>query len=292
MTEPSAIHARRGWLGDHAFDLLMVLLTLVGLWIAYEIPKSLNDQDSAERLKAERTARFESDLGQINQLVAGALGEDGQEHVVAKRAAARAISDYSQQGRVYAPATSILFHYLERENDPRTHCYLHAAIDRGLNTKPPALGVGARSVDGTSLNEESWGTTITVERARLQSLLMVTDTADCATASTPEAVAPALQGRASVYRQYLDVDCQRVNSNGNLRVPIDSTLAAQFKIASASAQIQDASNLKEATASVVRSETDSAIIQYSIVGLDRQLFGNCPGGGHGTLVVQFQLVPK
>jgi hypothetical protein len=280
------------WLSQHVFDFIIVFLTIVGLWIAYEIPKALNDQDSAERLKAERTSRFEADIGQINQLLAGVLGEENQEHVVAKRAAARAISDYAQQGRVYTPATSILFHYLEKETDANTHCYLHAAIDRGLNTKPPALGVGARTADGTPLDQENWSTTITTERARLQALLLKTDTADCSATSIVESTKTSLLPRASTYRQYLDVDCERVNSSSSLRVPIDSTLAAQFKVESATAEIQDTSNLKRATAKVIGVDPSSAIIEFAIAGLDRRLFGNCPGGGHGTLVVQFQLVPK
>src|ERR1700682_3301129 len=122
-----------------------MLLTVAGLWIAYEIPISLNGQDSAERLKSERSARFEADLSQINQLIAGVLGEEGSEHIEPRRAAARAALEYAQQGRVYTPATSILFHYMEKESDPKAHCYLHAAIDRGLNVKPPSLGAGARS---------------------------------------------------------------------------------------------------------------------------------------------------
>lgn len=75
-------------------------------------------------------------------------------------------------------------------------------------------------------------------------------------------------------------------------MPIDSNLSAQFKVQSATATIQDSSNLKEVRADVVRTEPDAAVVQYSIAGLDRQVFGNCPGGGHGTLVVRFQLVPK
>src|ERR1017187_2300097 len=114
----------RSWWSEHGIDVLTAVLTIGGLWIGYKIPLSLNDQDSAERLKAERSARFEADLGQINQLVAGSLGEEGPEHVTEKQAAARAVAEYAQQGRVYPPATSILFHYMEKEPDPKTHCYL------------------------------------------------------------------------------------------------------------------------------------------------------------------------
>jgi hypothetical protein len=281
----------RGWWSEHGVDVITALLTIAGLWIAYKIPLSLNDQDSAERLKGERSARFEADLGQINQLVAGVLGEDGSEHIAAKRAAARAISEYAQQGRVYTPATSILFHYMEKEADAKTHCYLHAAIDRGLAVKPPALGAGARSEEGVALDEAGWSMLITVERSRLVALTRTTDTADCSAIAEAAPEAPPPQPRISDFRQYLDVDCSRVNSN-SLRIAIDSSLSSQFKVQSATATIQDSSNLKEARANVVQTDPDAAIVSYSIEGLDRQLFGNCPGGGHGTLVVRFQLVPK
>jgi hypothetical protein len=45
----------RGWWSEHGIDVITALLTIVGLWIAYKTPLSLNDQDSAERLKGERS---------------------------------------------------------------------------------------------------------------------------------------------------------------------------------------------------------------------------------------------
>jgi len=99
----------RGWWSEHGLDVLVALLTIVGLYIGYKIPIALNEQDSQERLKSERTGRFEADVGLVNQLVSGPLGEEGAENIRAKRAAARAISEYAQQGRVYTPhATAIM----------------------------------------------------------------------------------------------------------------------------------------------------------------------------------------
>src|SRR5262249_23939307 len=152
---------------------------------------------------------------------------------VPKRAAARAIAEYAQQGRIYAPSTSILLRYLEEENDPKTHCYLHAAIDRGLNVKPPALGAGARSGEGTSLDQETWATLITTERARLKADTTPTDIAECSAIvepTRPPAPAVQLQPRVSEWRQYLDVDCARTNANPGLFVPIDSALSAQYNV--------------------------------------------------------------
>lgn len=282
----------RGWWEEHGIDVLTMILTLVGLWIAYKIPISLNDQDSAERLKSERSARFEADLGQINQLVAGVLGEEGSDHAEPKRAAARAALEYAQQGRIYTPATSILLHYLEKESDVKTHCYLHAAIDRGLNVKPPALGAGARSEEGTALDENTWSKLIKAERDKLALLQRSTDFGECGAIPESTQVPIPEQSKISEFSQYLDVDCQRVNSNGALLIPLDSSLSANFKVQSATATIQDTSNLKEARASVVQTQPEGAVVQYSIVGLDRQLFGNCRGGGHGTLVVRLQLARK
>jgi hypothetical protein len=164
------------------------------------------------------------------------MGEDRSEHAGAKRAAARAIAEYSQQGRVYAQATSILFHYLERELDPRTHCYLHAAIDRGLAVRPPALAAGARVGDGMLVDQPTWEALIPTEKARLKADTRSTDTADCATTPGP---LPALQPRTSEYRQYLDVDCGRENVSRPSRIPVDSGLAAQYRVISATAVIQE-----------------------------------------------------
>jgi hypothetical protein len=278
----------------------MAVLTVIGIFIAYKIPISLNERDSADRLTAERTARIEADVGQVNQLVAGVLGEEGSEHAAPKRAAARAIAEYAQQSRIYPPATSILLDYLEKESDPKTHCYLHAAIDRGLTVKPPA---GAQSGEGNSLD-------IATERARLKADTKPTDIADCsavleappapggpgagARTTTPPHPAAQLQPRVSEWRQYLDVDCARTNTNANggLFVPVDNALTAQYTVQSATAQIVDASNIKDIQATVVNIQPNGATVRYAMSGLDRQFLGNCPGGGHGTLVVRFQLVPK
>ena len=274
----------------------MVVLTILGIWVAFKIPVSLNVRDSADRLAADRTARFEGDIGRINQLLSGVLGEEGADHVVPKRSAARAVAEYAQQGRVYAPATTILLHYLEKEGDAKTHCYLHASIDRGLSVKPPALGVGARSGDGVALDQGNWETLRATERARLRANSRDTDTADCAAITEPAVVtAPPISppvARVSEFSQYFDVDCNRVNGNSALNISLDSTLALQYKIQSATAEIRNPSNLKDARASIIKIAPDSVTADYAIVGLDRQLFGNCPGGGHGTLVITFHLEPK
>lgn len=223
------------------------------------------------------------------------MGEEGTENVRAKRAAARAVAEYAQQGRVYAPATSVLLHYLEREPDPKTHCYLEAAIDRGLAIRPPALGAGARAGDGADLDENNWKSLITLERTRWQALRRPTDAVNCPSIDEPStSPAPSVtpQVKTSGYRQYLDVDCGQQNGQGGVFVQIDTNLRAQFVVDSASASIQDTSNLKAAQARVEETRADGAVVQYTIVGLDRQLFGNCPGGGHGTLVVEFQLKAK
>lgn len=285
----------RGWWKEHGLDVFVAALTVVGLYIGYKIPISLNEQDSQERLKSERTGRFEADVGSVNQLVSGALGEEGTENIRAKRAAARAISEYAQQGRVYTPATSILLHYLERESDAKTHCYLEAAIDRGLTIKPPAIGAGARAGDGADLDENNWKTLITVERAKWKALRRDTDAANCSTIAEPATsglVPTPPQPKSSEYRQYLDVDCGTQNSKAGMFVQIDTNLRSQFEVDTATASIQDTSNLKAAQAGIQAKRPDGVVVQYMIVGLDRQLFGNCPGGGHGTLVVQFQLKPK
>jgi|HubBroStandDraft_6_1064221.scaffolds.fasta_scaffold35516_4 hypothetical protein len=117
--QPAHEGRERGWWAEHGIDVLVAILTIIGLWIGYKIPISLNERDTADRLSSERTARFEADVGQVNQLVAGVLGEEGVEHPGSKRAAARAVAEYAQQGRIYTPATSILLHYLEKESDQR-----------------------------------------------------------------------------------------------------------------------------------------------------------------------------
>ena len=115
------------------------------------------------------------------------------------------------------------------------------------------------------------------ERARLGVLPRSPDAPDYAAIAdtTPEAAPTTENFRISSTWMLI---AGRVNFNPSLRVPIDSSLSAPLKVESATATIQDSSNLKQVRADVVRTEPDAAVGQYSTTGPDHPVFGNCPTG--------------
>ena len=78
-----------------------------------------------------------------------------------------------------------------------------------------------------------------------------------------------------------------MNTN-TLQVPLPTNLKPGQKLDRAEASLVDTSNLKAgSSAEVLAQSANGAIIKYTLIGLDRQLLGNCPGGGHGTVVTSF-----
>jgi hypothetical protein len=95
------------------------------------------------------------------------------------------------------------------------------------------------------------------------------------------------------FRQYLDVGCTATNQ-GELRIPLSEDERKTLKITSvAKPHFEGVANLNwyEADAKP-DSDGDEILVSYRMRGLDRQLLGSCPGGGHGTLVVEYKLVPR
>jgi hypothetical protein len=59
-----------------------------------------------------------------------------------------------------------------------------------------------------------------------------------------------------------------------------------------SASLVNVDNLKDFSVSVLDHTDETARVEYRLVGLDRQFLGNCPGGGHGTVVTNFVIGAK
>jgi hypothetical protein len=87
------------------------------------------------------------------------------------------------------------------------------------------------------------------------------------------------------------VGCGQINS-GILDVPVPTTLQEAQKVQSVSASLVNTDNLKTQSVAVVQFDNTGAKVKYLLEGLDRQIFGNCPGGGHGTIVTNFVIGPR
>jgi hypothetical protein len=95
------------------------------------------------------------------------------------------------------------------------------------------------------------------------------------------------------FRQYLDVGCAETNQ-GSVNIPLSDRESKTLKVDSvAKPHFEGVSNLNWKDANAwVDADADEIGASYAIRGLDRQAMGNCPGGGHATLVVDYQLVPR
>lgn len=282
--------AMRSWFREHLLDLVIAIAAIAGIWIAIYIPRSIDQQDSKERSHSEATLLAENQTAEVDRLIAGSLGETESSALPGRIAAARALAEWSNQGRVYSPATNILLDYLADEADPKVHCYLALAISTALTHDNPAWTYDDEQTGGDQGNHKKEKSD---ETKRFNKLVHKdTDLANCAVVGNRAEPVLALAPRTYEFRQYEAVDCQAQNTNGAFPVQLDSVLSAEYLVESATATVQNQSNLKFSEAHVVSVSELGAIVSYQLIGLDRQFLGNCPGGGHGTLVVNFQLKPR
>jgi hypothetical protein len=91
---------------------------------------------------------------------------------------------------------------------------------------------------------------------------------------------------------YFDVGCNENNHQTRV-IPLSDDLKSVYKIVSARAYFTSTSNLEYSDASATP-QGDSVVVNLSLGGVPRsgpfQL--NCPGGGHGTVMVHIELSPK
>jgi Caspase domain len=87
----------------------------------------------------------------------------------------------------------------------------------------------------------------------------------------------------------LQVDCNRTNS-GKIQVSIPLESAFNEKVVGVSAHYDRLDHVKNLTGPTVEGgPAQSVVVSYGFNGEDRNFLGNCPGGGHATIVVTFQV---
>lgn len=90
------------------------------------------------------------------------------------------------------------------------------------------------------------------------------------------------------FREYRDVGCEEERSG---EVSATYTLQANQHIASVIPTVENINNLSSWSASLIRFDEKTAVVQYRIRGLNRTLLGlNCPGGGHADIVVNVAII--
>ncbi len=100
-------------------------------------------------------------------------------------------------------------------------------------------------------------------------------------------VRPQLVNRT--WQLYQDVGCEQSRS-ADETATTNLDPAYKEQILQVQAQFVNISNLSGYKADVVNFSGDSALVHTNITGLPRTALGNCPGGGHATLLVTFSIL--
>jgi len=305
---------QKSWWIDHWADVIGAIVIPLMLYMidchGNKASELLVRKQIDIQQQSKNESRAEADNHQAISLLSDLGTRIGGDQLPQRRAIARAILGYSTQGRLYHPSTAVVIDYLRRECDFETHDLLRQAVEGALNQTPKSAVIptcGEKSVDGES--------TAACEERKAKALSDVSHDNDydrgkltageqertrvCAAAhglislgaapGLPEQ--PALSPR--VFRQYADVGCGETNQ-GEFHIPLSDEDSKTLKMAgNPTPHFEGISNLKWEKIDKVQLVDDKTIqVTYSLRGLDRQFLGNCPGGGHATVVVEYQLAPR
>jgi pimeloyl-ACP methyl ester carboxylesterase len=92
------------------------------------------------------------------------------------------------------------------------------------------------------------------------------------------------------WKQSQNVDCNRTNSNDKLVASVSLDPAKRERVdGTVSVRLADQNNVKDEHVRLVSQTGNTATIDYGFNGLDRNWVGDCPGGGHATVVATFRI---
>jgi Caspase domain len=108
----------------------------------------------------------------------------------------------------------------------------------------------------------------------------------------PKPLPPVATKEVTVTREWrspeLQVDCNHTNS-GRIQAAVALDSNSKEKVIGVTAHYEGTDKIKDATRPTIEGPPGPAVVvNYGFNGLDRTLFG-CPGGGHATVVVDFQI---
>ena len=314
MSESKAAWWRqKDWWIDHWADVIGAIVIPLMLYMI-----DCNNNKAGELLvrkqidiqqQSKNESAAEADNHQAIQLLSDLGTRIGSEQLPQRRAIAEALLGYSTLGRLYHPSTIAVIDYIKRECDATTHDLLRQAVEGALNQTPKNAVIpscGDKSVDGetsagcakrkkdalTAVKSDNDG-----DREKLNEGESMREQV-CQSGHLPASVEPTaavlsqyLKNAPRTFRQYVDVGCGETNQ-ATLQIPLTDDESKNLKLAGQpSAHFEGVSNLNWDNIDKIDVAANVINVTYSIRGLDRQLFGNCPGGGHATVVVEYQLTP-
>jgi len=298
---------RKDWWIDHWVDVFGALVIPLMLYMIDCNGKAADELlvrkqiDLQQQTKNEAAA--EADNHQAIALLADLSTRIGNEQLPERRAVARAILEYANQGRLYHPSTSVAIDYVARECDQETYDSLVEAVMQATAHTPKNANIpSCEELDDDAVRaclKRKKDAQVSVEADKKSDTKRLTDllpqrTKACGRVNQggPQ-TGPEPLPMARFFRQYLDVGCGEANS-GTVSVPLPQPGGplAMSIVGQPAAHFEGMSNIKDAKADSPKVVADAISVPYTIHGLDRGVLGDCPGGGHATLVVDYQLAPQ
>jgi hypothetical protein len=301
------------WWIDHWADVIGAIVIPLLLYMIDCNSKNAGDHLVQQQIELQqlsmKQSTAESDNHQALTLVADMGTRIGDQQLAQRQAIAQAILEYAMQGRLYHPSTAVIVDYMKRECDATTYGLLNQAVEEAFRHIPKNAPIP--SCDEKDKDSKIASGCRKVKAAALAQVQSDTD-ADKNLLSDAEAERSricaqkpaAVQSAASMlsqyvapgprqFRQYMDVGCAETNQ-GTLPILLSAQERNTLRVASvAKPHFEGISNLNWEDANAKPDGNgDSIAVTYAIRGLDRQFLGNCPGGGHATLVVDYQLASR
>lgn len=259
---PANAPAKRDFLDVASKVMAMIVPVVIG-WATYNLT---NQQWQTQQRQYQNTIQEQDRSRVMDRLLA--LGSASSPD---RLTAAKALRSYADLNRLDAASLPGLLPYLKSECEETIFgMEKDAALQAARNAKPPNSQEQQQLLAGLSAIERS---------------------AQCPPPGPASATPPAVTTVVSAPPQYFNVGCGEEKA-GVLRVPVPAQVQGNQKVLSVSATLANIDNLKSWNVTVADHDESAATIRYSLIGLDRQLFGNCPGGGHGSVVTNFVVGPK
>jgi len=300
----------KAWWIDHWADVIGAIVIPLLLYMIDCNSKNAGDNLVRQQLDLQQLSMKQAAADADNHQALGLLADMGTRTGDERRAIALAMLEYSMQGRLYHPSTAVVVDYLKRECDATTYGLLYQAVQEGLRHIPKnAPSPSCDEEDKDSKAAKNCQKTKSEAQAQVDSdtnhdknLLAEAQRARsnaCAqTNYATQAVANILSQYSGpgprTFRQYLDVGCAETNQ-GILPIRLSEEEQNTLRVVSVTKpHFEGVSNLNWGNAEqpTIAPDGNSISVPYAIRGLDRQFLGNCPGGGHATLVVVYQLAPR
>jgi hypothetical protein len=284
------------WWIDHLVDILTLIATIVLAFFIHSLDSREREQDAAAQNAAtkqltesqdlgRRQNGAENDLHQAYALLADLQLQRGPGRDAERRAIAEVIEQYAMDGRLYEPASHIFIQLISTECDSVTFEHLRNAIASAANVRRR-----------DAITDEERGADEAIRRQTQEKLASAvrTHNASCNIPQHPEGQTSPGNKQLDVPLGYFDVGCGQPRSEQR-SIPLSSIVPAGYKIANKpTADFKDVSNAKQATADAVI-QNDQILVTANLVGTDFQSFAfgikNCPGGGHGTLILHITVEP-